>query len=114
MPIYEYRCEDCRRVTSVFVRSARAEVAARCEHCDSQRLTRLISRVARLKTEADVRAEHGTPGIDAPAGEYRDPRQIGQWVERRFEQYGMELPAETREAIDAARQGTLPDIVDDL
>lgn len=106
MPIYEYRCQSCRAVTSVFVRSARAEVAARCERCDGVDLKRLMSRVGRVKGAQDVLDEYGTP----EAGEaYRDPRQIGSWVEQRFQDYGMDLPDETREMIDRAREGDFPD-----
>lgn len=112
MPIYEYRCADCSEVTSVFLRSIRQEVSAdqRCEHCGSADLSRVMSQVARLKTAQDVVDEHGTPG---QGGEYRDPRQIGQWVEQRFEEYGMDIPDDTREMIDAAREGELPDSVSD-
>ncbi len=115
MPIYEYRCDDCDRVSSVFVRSAGATVEARCEHCESTSLARLMSRVSRLKTERDVLDELGAPGAGGRQEDaYKDPRQIGRWVERRFEQYGMDIPDETREAIDAAREGELPDPVKDL
>ena len=53
-------------------------------------------------------------GMTGPAGSIEDPRQIGRWVEQRFEDYGMDLPEETREMIDAARDGELPDPVNDL
>jgi putative FmdB family regulatory protein len=115
MPIYEYRCADCDRVTSVFVRSARAKVDPRCEQCGSQRLTRLISRVNRVKTDQDVLDELGAPGAGGRREDaYKDPRQIGSWVEKRFEEYGMDVPAETREMIDAARDGELPEPIKDL
>lgn len=110
MPIYEYRCEACGRVSNVFVRSARAEVSATCEHCGGMDLKRLMSRVSRVKSTQDVVQEYGAPRTGE---EYRDPRQIGHWVERRFQDYGMEVPAETREMIDRAREGDLPaDIAD--
>jgi putative FmdB family regulatory protein len=111
MPIYEYRCEDCDRVTSVFVRSARSQATSSCEHCGSERLQRLISRTARVKSASDVIEERGIPGA---GGSYEDPRQIGAWVEKRFEEYGVDIPEETREMIDAARDGELPDSVSDL
>jgi putative FmdB family regulatory protein len=105
MPIYEYRCGKCRRLSSVFVRSARAQVTPACEHCgSSEAMARVISRVARTRSTADVVGEHGTGN----PGEYRDPRQIGSWVEQRFEEYGMDVPEETRAMIDAAREGELP------
>jgi putative FmdB family regulatory protein len=115
VPIYEYRCSDCEGVTSVFVRSAGTEVKARCEHCDSTKLSRLISKVNRAKTDQDVLDEMGAPGPGGtPEGGYEDPRQIGRWVEKRFEDYGMDVPDETRQMIDAARDGELPDAVKDI
>ena len=85
-----------------------------CEHCGSTRTTRQISSVARLKTDKDVTDQYGAPGPGGrPEDQYRDPRQIGRWVEQRFEEYGMELPDETREMIDAAREGELPGSVQD-
>lgn len=105
MPIYEYRCQKCERVSSVFVRSVRADLKPKCEHCGSTRLKRLMSRVQRTRSRQDVLDEYGTP--EAGQG-IQDPRQIGSWVERRFEEYGMDVPAETREMIDRAREGELP------
>jgi putative FmdB family regulatory protein len=110
MPIYEYRCEACGAVSSVFVRSASTAVEPACERCGSMKLSRLISTVARVKSARDVIDERG----EGSEGGISDPRQIGRWVERRFEEYGIEVPAETREAIDRAREGDLPAPVDDL
>jgi len=109
VPIYEYRCEDCDRLSSVFVRSASAAVEPECAHCGSKRLSRLISKFSRVKSAQDVLDERGD-GSDGIS----DPRQIGRWVERRFEEYGLDVPAETREAIDRAREGDLPAPIDDL
>ena len=56
--------------------------------------------------------EFGAPPRSAE--DYKDPRQIGRWVENQFESYGMDLPDEARTMIDAARDGELPDAVKDL
>ena len=115
MPIYEYRCAACDGLTSIFVRSMRAEAAdPACEHCGSSQGPRRMSAVARLKTDKDVLDEYGAPGLGGrPEDHYRDPRQIGRWVEKRFEDYGIDLPDETRDMIDAAREGELPDSIKD-
>ena len=74
-----------------------------------------MSRVARLKTDQDVLDELGAPGVGGrPEDAYKDTRQIGRWVEKRFEDYGMDVPDETRQMIDAARDGELPDAVKDI
>lgn len=45
---------------------------------------------------------------------YRDPRNIGRWVEKRFKDMGMELPGEIHQKIQAAREGELPEPLKDL
>jgi putative FmdB family regulatory protein len=112
MPIYEYTCRDCGRLTSVFVKSMSAEARPACSHCGGRRLERALSRFAYHRSEQRVLEEHGAePGS---LEEYRDPRQIGRWAERKLEEYGMEMPGKAREMIDAAREGTLPSPVDEL
>ena len=111
MPIYEFRCTDCDRISSVFVRSPDPSLEAPCEHCGSSATRRVMSKVARLKTDHDILDEHGDGS--GPDG-VQDPRQIGRWVEKRFQEYGMEVPAETRDAIARAREGDLPDAVKDV
>ena len=102
--IYEYRCEECSKTSSVFVRSRTAPAPA-CQHCGSPRLVRKVSAVARRRTVADVVSDLGVP---RPGEGIRDPRQIGHWVEQRFEQMGVDVPKETRDMIDAARDGVMP------
>jgi len=115
MPIYEYRCDDCGRLTSIFLRSINSKVEARCEHCDSEGLSRLMSAVNHVRTQQDVIDKFGAPGLGGrPEDAYRDPRQIGRWVEKRFEEYGMEVPEEMRGKLDAARDGELPEPIKDV
>jgi putative FmdB family regulatory protein len=114
MPIYEYTCRDCSRLTSIFVRSVNSEVQATCQHCASQNVQRAVSRVAYHRTEQQIMEQYGVPDPGAGPDAYKDPRQIGRWVERRFEQMGMDLPQEARQMIDAAREGEFPEPVKDL
>jgi hypothetical protein len=64
------------------------------------------------KSASQVREQFGS----APRSmdDYSDPRQIGRWVEDKFDEYGMDIPEPAREMIDAARDGELPDAVKDL
>ena len=114
MPIYEYVCQDCSKLTSVFVRSVSSDVNATCDHCGSAAVKRAMSRVSIGRTDQQILEQYGTPEPGQGADAYRDPRQIGRWVENRFDQMGMELPAEARKMIDAAREGEFPEPVKDL
>lgn len=114
MPIYEYTCQDCARLSSIFVRRVDTAQEPACQHCGSTSLRRAVSRVAYHRTDQQIMDDYGVPDPAAGPDAYKDPRQIGRWVEQRFEQMGMELPQEARTMIDAAREGEFPAPVKDL
>ena len=111
MPIYEFKCRDCGRLTSVFVRSMDASSEKTCQHCGSRRLERAVSRFAYHKSEQTILDEYGSE--PKRLEDYKDPRQIGRWVERKFQGYGMDVPDEARKMIDAAREGEFPEPVNE-
>ena len=59
MPTYEYRCQDCGRVSSFFVRSIGSEVTAVCTYCGSGEMQRRMSSFAVGKTVASVHEQFG-------------------------------------------------------
>ena len=112
MPIYEFVCQDCRRLTSVFLKTVGSSLEARCQHCGSEKLERAVSRFAYHKSEQTILEQYGAE--PKRLEDYKDPRQIGRWVERKFDEFGMEVPEEARQMIDAAREGEFPEPVKDL
>jgi putative FmdB family regulatory protein len=112
MPIYEYKCAACERLTSVFTRSVGSPAEAECRHCGSKKLARMMSKFAHHKSEGDILRDYGSE--PKRLEDYKDPRQIGRWAERKFDEFGMEMPHEARKMIDAAREGDFPDPVKDL
>jgi putative FmdB family regulatory protein len=112
MPIYEFKCQDCGRLTSIFVKSMSTDYEAACKHCGGKKLSRAVSGFAYHKSEQTILQEYGEE--PKRPEDYRDPRQIGRWVERRFREAGEELPEQTRKMIDAAREGDLPEPLKDL
>jgi putative FmdB family regulatory protein len=108
MPIYEYRCSHCGKVSSFFTRSIGASLEPSCTHCQSKEMQRRMSSFAMGKTTQSVHEQYpylsGAPSPDY----YSDPRNIGRHVEESFKRYGMEMPASVRDTIDAAREGELP------
>ncbi|MBI4286943.1 MAG: zinc ribbon domain-containing protein [Chloroflexi bacterium] len=111
MPIYEFRCSKCNRRSSLLVRAGSA--APMCPHCGGLELTRLISTFAYHRSLKDVQDASGDPDRPGP-DYYSDPRNIGRWVEKRFQQMGMDMPPEVQQTIQKAREGELPDSVKDL
>jgi len=50
MPIYDYRCRGCGRVSEVFVRSSDVEVS--CPYCNGEDMERLVSASYMIRIDA--------------------------------------------------------------
>lgn len=50
MPIYDYRCRECGRVSEVLVRTSTGEV--RCPHCGDEDMEQLVSAPYMIKMDA--------------------------------------------------------------
>ncbi len=76
MPIYEYRCDDCRRRVSLFYQSitlAEAQAgAARCPHCGGAHLSRLVSRFNVGRAAAPPAYDPDASSFDADSAEYSE------------------------------------------
>ena len=96
MPIYEYRCEDCGRVSSFLVRRIRDPLQPRCKRCQSEKMTRLISRVSRVRSE-ESRLESLADPSKLSGLDENDPAGMARWMKR----MGKELGEDMGEDIDA-------------
>lgn len=108
MPIYEYRCRACAKVSSFFLRSMNSELEPACSQCQSKDMERRMSSFAMGKTVASVHESFGPGSQHRSPDYYSDPRNIGRGVEQAFTKYGMEMPRSVRDNIDAARSGETP------
>ena len=103
MPIYEYRCEACQKHTSLFVRSISNPAPARCRFCQSDRLTRLISRIATPKSEEarmEALADHGAlGGLDE-----NDPQSMARWMKKMAGEMGEDLDDGMMEEMETATE----------
>ncbi|MDQ3248026.1 MAG: zinc ribbon domain-containing protein [Chloroflexota bacterium] len=113
MPIYEYFCFDCRKRVTVFFRtmSAASNEAARCPHCESAQLRRLVSRVAVLKSE-DSRMENMADPALMSGLESEDPRALAGFMRRMSNEMGEPLDPEMNEMIGRLESGESPEAIE--
>jgi putative FmdB family regulatory protein len=81
MPIYEYRCAECRKKFEVLVLKPEDESALRCPHCSSRTMKRLISRFASIKSE-EARLESLTDPSNLSGLDENDPASMARWLKR--------------------------------
>jgi putative FmdB family regulatory protein len=113
MPIYEYRCQKCGRRVSIFWRSL-AEIdtkSPRCSRCGSHDLTRLMSRVAVLRSEDSQIEDLADPSSLGDLDE-NDPKSIARWMRKMSRETGEDLGDEFGEVVDRLEAGESPDDIE--
>jgi putative FmdB family regulatory protein len=122
MPIYEYRCQDCRRRVSLLFRSfADITDEPACPRCGGTNLTRLISRVAVVRSEESRLDDLADPSMLDGLDE-QDPKSLARWMRKMSGQVGEEMPPEFDDVIDRLESGqspeqieeAMPDLTEDL
>jgi len=105
MPVYEFWCQHCNDKVSLFMKISSYNPNPLCPTCGKKELSRIISTVA-IRTSPDS----SSSGSDY----YKDPRNIGKRLEKRFKSMDMEVPNQIKQSIEAARGGQLPESLKDI
>lgn len=114
MPIYEYFCHDCRRRVSLLWRSF-ADLEAKqpaCPRCGGSHLTRLISRVAVVRSEESRLDDLADPSALAGLDE-NDPKSLARWMRKMSQEMGEDLGEEFDEVIDRLEAGQSPEEIEE-
>ncbi|MDR2017310.1 MAG: zinc ribbon domain-containing protein [Syntrophobacterales bacterium] len=103
MPIYEYRCEACGRVSSFLLLRVSEEIVPFCKTCGSKDMKKLISRVAVLKSEERRMESLLDPSKFSDLDE-NDPVSIERAARRMERELGDELGQGFGESVEDAMQ----------
>lgn len=116
MPIYEYRCQKCRRRFSIFWRSFAAidESKVVCKYCQHTEVQRLISRVRVVRSEDSRLEDMADPSAWGDFDE-NDPKSMGRFMRKMVNEMGDEagdLGPEFDEVIDRLESGQDPEQIE--
>lgn len=89
MPIFEYRCLQCKRKMSFLV-LVPASFDARCKYCQSTELEQLFSRFSSPKSEEQRMESLADPSTFAGLDE-NDPGSVARWMKRMGKEMGEDL-----------------------
>jgi len=134
MPIYEYRCDKCRRVLNFLVRDVSQHTVPHCPRCGNEDMVRLFSPCAchssaRRASESGSGPGSAGEGLDAGEGlggdegladlpgmeglDENDPRSLGRWMRRMADEIGEPLEPEMDEVCRRLEAGEDPDKIDE-
>ncbi len=103
MPIYEYLCQDCQRVSSFIVLNIRDAFQPRCKRCGRANMTRLISRVARIRSEESRLEALADPSKLGDLDE-NDPASMARWMKRMGKEMGEDMGEDFDSMVDEAME----------
>ncbi|MFN2269577.1 MAG: FmdB family zinc ribbon protein [Anaerolineae bacterium] len=113
VPVYEYRCHDCKRRVSIFWRTfsdVDTESIA-CPRCSGTNLTRLISRVRMVRSEESRLDNLADPG-GLPDLDENDPKSLGRWMRKMSAETGEDLGPEFNEVVGRLEAGEDPESIE--
>ena len=115
MPIYEYNCQDCNRRVSLLWRSY-ADAQSReaiCPRCGGKNLTRLISRVAVLRSEGSNLDDMSGPDDMLGEGlDENDPKSLARFMRKMADETGEDLGPEFEEVVGRLEAGEDPESIE--
>jgi len=106
MPIYEFRCGKCGRISDFLVLSVQESFKPVCKYCKSRRMSRLISRVRVLRSEESRLERLADPsrwgGLDE-----NDPASVARFMKKMGREMGEDISdEEIDEMVDGAIEET--------
>lgn len=104
MPIYEYRCADCGKRSSLLILSLSNPAPPICQHCRSSNVVRLMSRFAAPKSE-EARLEALADPSKFGDFDENDPQSMARVMKKMGKEMGEDFGDELDEALEAAGNG---------
>ncbi len=104
MPIYEYQCQECRRVSGFLVMNLKEPFAPICPKCASLSLTRVLSRV-NVRLSEETRLERlADPGAWGGVDE-NDPKSMARMLKKMTQEMGEDTADDVDQMVEEAMAG---------
>jgi putative FmdB family regulatory protein len=102
MPIYEYRCQECGKISEFLLMRIDEKFNPECKRCKSKKMSRVLSRVRVLRSE-----ESRMEGLADPSKwgdlDENDPKSMAKWMKRMGKELGEDV-GDVDQMMDEAMQ----------
>ena len=90
MPIYEYRCEDCGKISEFLILKTEDKSVVQCKRCNSKKMSRVLSRVRVIRSEESRIESLADPSKWGDLDE-KDPKSVAKMMKRMGKEFGEEM-----------------------
>jgi putative FmdB family regulatory protein len=87
MPIYEYRCDDCGKISEFLLIKTDENFVPQCKRCRSKKMSRVLSKVRVIRSEESRMESLADPSKWGDLDE-RDPKSMAKWMKRMGKELG--------------------------
>ncbi|MFQ6070976.1 MAG: zinc ribbon domain-containing protein [Candidatus Aminicenantales bacterium] len=101
MPIYEFRCRDCRKKSTFITLSVNSPLKPKCRKCGSENMEKIVSRVAISRSEESRLESLADPSNLAGLDE-NDPRSVARWMKKMGKELGEEVGEDFDQVVEEA------------
>ena len=102
MPIYEYRCKDCGKISEFLVIRTDEVFVPQCNRCKSKKMSRILSRVRVVRSEESRLESLADPSKWGDLDE-KDPKSMARMMKRMGKELGEDVE-NVDEMIDEAME----------
>ena len=111
MPIYEYACENCRKIYSFLVRSPSEHRSPKCPKCGRGGMKRMLSSFGISHTDEDRMEKLADPSMFSGLDE-NDPKSLARFMRKMGKELGEEMPEEFDEMCRRLEAGESPEDIE--
>jgi len=105
MPIYEYRCEDCGKISEFLLIKTDEIFVPQCKRCKSKKMSRVLSKVRVIRSEENRMESLADPSKWGDLDE-RDPKSMAKWMKKMGKELGEDMEGMDEELDQAIEEET--------
>jgi len=106
MPIYEYRCDECGKISEFLLIKTDETFIPQCKRCKSKKMSRILSKVRVIHSEESRMESLADPtkwgGLDE-----KDPKSMAKWMKRMGKELGEDMGEDVDKMVDEAMEGEM-------
>ncbi len=103
MPIYEYRCEDCKKISEFLLIRRNETFVPQCKKCKSKKMTRVLSRVRVIRSE-ESRLESLADLSKWGDLDENDPKSMARWMKKMGKEMGEDMGEDVDQMVEEAME----------
>ncbi len=101
MPIYEYQCQDCRRISGFLILNLNEPFTPICPKCGSSSLDRVLSRV-NVRLSEETRLERLADPSAWSGLDENDPKSMARMLKKMGQEMGEDSGDEVDQMVEEA------------